>query len=60
MCQEEPISTRIARLAWGRIEVEGCPPFKDAKIFPAEHESGIGAKLGHAMCRAFSPQTFKN
>jgi hypothetical protein len=34
MCQEEPISPRIARLAWGRIDVEGYPPFKDAKIFP--------------------------
>jgi hypothetical protein len=34
VCQEEPISPRIARLAWGRIEVEGYPPFKDAKIFP--------------------------
>jgi hypothetical protein len=25
---------RIARLAWGQIEVDGHPPFKDAKIFP--------------------------
>lgn len=25
---------RIARLAWGRIEVEGYPAFKDVKVFP--------------------------
>lgn len=24
----------IARLSWGRIEVDGYPVFKDAKIFP--------------------------
>jgi hypothetical protein len=27
-------SPRIVRLAWGRIEVEGYGPFKDAKVFP--------------------------
>jgi hypothetical protein len=25
---------RIAHLSWGRIEVDGYPPFKDAKLFP--------------------------
>jgi len=25
---------RIVRLAWGRIEVEGFPAFRDAKVFP--------------------------
>jgi hypothetical protein len=30
----EPHSPRIARLSWGHIEVDGHPPFKDAKIFP--------------------------
>jgi hypothetical protein len=34
MNQIEPCSPRIARLSWGHIEVEGHPPFKDAKIFP--------------------------
>jgi hypothetical protein len=29
-----PNSPRIARLSWGCIEVEGYPPFKDAKVFP--------------------------
>ncbi len=27
-------SPRIERLLWGRVEVEGHPPFKDAKLFP--------------------------
>jgi len=27
-------SPRIRGLSWGQIEVEGYPPFKDAKIFP--------------------------
>ena len=34
MRQTEPISPRISHLSWGHIEVEGHPPFKDAKIFP--------------------------
>ncbi len=27
-------SPRISHVAWGRLEVEGYPPFKDAKVFP--------------------------
>jgi hypothetical protein len=34
MSQVEGNSPRIVRLAWGRVEVEGYPPFKDAKVFP--------------------------
>jgi hypothetical protein len=34
MGQAEPISPRISHLSWGHIEVEGYPPFKDAKVFP--------------------------
>jgi hypothetical protein len=34
MRQAKPDSPRISRLSWGRIEVEGHLPFKDAKIFP--------------------------
>lgn len=30
----EPNSPRITGLSWGRIEVEGYPPFRDAKVFP--------------------------
>jgi len=44
--QAKPDSPRILLLSWGRIEVEGHPPFKDAKIFPGGarewdwHETG--------------------
>jgi hypothetical protein len=34
MRQVEPNSPRISHLSWGRIEIEGYPPFKDVKIFP--------------------------
>ena len=34
MRQAKPDSPRISHLSWGRIEVEGHLPFKDAKIFP--------------------------
>ena len=34
MSRTDPQSPRISRLSWGQIEVEGHPPFKDAKIFP--------------------------
>ena len=34
MRQVEANSPRISHLSWGRIEVEGYPPFKDVKIFP--------------------------
>jgi hypothetical protein len=27
-------SPRISHLSWGRLEVAGYPPFKDAKIYP--------------------------
>jgi hypothetical protein len=27
-------SPRITHVVWGRLEVEGWPPFKDAKLFP--------------------------
>ena len=34
MTQTTPNSPRISHLSWGHIEVEGHPPFKDAKVFP--------------------------
>ena len=34
MRSPDPKSPRILELGWGRIEVDGYPPFKDAKIFP--------------------------
>ena len=35
MSHVESNSPRISHLSWGHIEVEGHPPFKDAKVFPA-------------------------
>jgi hypothetical protein len=34
MSRAELKSPRIAALSWGQIEVEGYPPFRDAKVFP--------------------------
>lgn len=34
MTPAPPPSPRIAHLSWGRLEVEGYPPFKDAKVWP--------------------------
>ena len=34
MSTEEIKSPRIDRLSWGRVDVEGYPPFRDAKVFP--------------------------
>jgi hypothetical protein len=34
MSRAELNSPRIAGLSWGQIEVEGYPPFRDAKVFP--------------------------
>ncbi len=34
MMPTTPRSPRIAHLSWGRLEVEGYPPFKDAKVYP--------------------------
>jgi hypothetical protein len=34
MTRTTPNSPRISHLSWGRIVVEGHPPFKDAKVFP--------------------------
>jgi len=34
MMAAAPDSPRIAHISWGRLEVDGYPVFKDAKIFP--------------------------
>jgi hypothetical protein len=34
MKKAELKSPRITRLSWGHLEVEGHPPFRDAKVFP--------------------------
>ena len=32
--EQKACSPRIARLSWGRLEIEGHGSFKDAKLFP--------------------------
>jgi hypothetical protein len=39
-------SPRISHLSWGHIEVEGHPPFKDAKIFPGGAREGDWRETG--------------
>ena len=34
MMQTTARSPYISRVSWGRLEVEGHPPFKDAKVYP--------------------------
>lgn len=34
MQQANPISPRITHLSWGKIEIDGYPQFKDAKVYP--------------------------
>ncbi len=34
MMATAPGTPRIAHISWGRLEVEGYSPFKDAKVFP--------------------------
>jgi hypothetical protein len=46
MRQAEHNSPRISRLSWGHIEVEGHPPFKDAKIFPGGAREWDGRETG--------------
>jgi hypothetical protein len=58
MRQAKPDSPRISLLSWGRIEVEGHPPFKDAKIFPGGAREWDWRET--VMFLAFSPPTFKN
>jgi hypothetical protein len=53
MTEEQTHSPRITHLAWGRLEVEGYPRFKDAKLYPGgarawdwretgtDHQAGI-------------------
>ncbi len=34
MTAAQTVSPRIAHLSWGRLVVEGYPPFKDVKVYP--------------------------
>ena len=60
MRQAKPDSPRISLLSWGRIEVEGHPPFKDAKIFPGGAREWDWRETGTRLFPEFSPPTFKN
>jgi hypothetical protein len=55
-----PKSPRISHLKWGQIEVEGYPPFKDAKIFPGGAREWKWRETARAMHPAFSRPTFSS
>lgn len=46
MTPSRPASPRIAHLSWGRLEVEGFPPFKDAKVYPGGARAWDWAETG--------------
>jgi len=46
MSHVESNSPRISHLSWGHIEVEGYPPFKDAKVFPGGAREGDWRETG--------------
>ena len=46
-------SPRIVHLSWGRLEVEGYPTFKDAKLYP-------GARPGRGTCPASNLLTWRS
>ncbi|MCH7664253.1 MAG: Mth938-like domain-containing protein [Chloroflexi bacterium] len=44
--KSETKSPRITHLSWGRLEVEGYPTFKDAKLFPGGARAWDWAETG--------------
>jgi hypothetical protein len=48
-------SPRIARLSWGRLEVEGHGPFKDAKLFPGGAEEWDWGETGTSHTLGIQP-----
>jgi hypothetical protein len=46
MTASEASSPRITHVSWGRLEVEGHPPFKDAKIYPGGARKWDWAETG--------------
>ena len=48
-------SPRIARLSWGRLEVEGHGHFKDAKLFPGGAEEWDWAETGTSHTPGIQP-----
>jgi hypothetical protein len=48
-------SPRITRLSWGRLEVEGRPAFKDAKLFPGGAREWDWSETGTAHVPGIQP-----
>ena len=48
-------SARITRLSWGRLEVEGRPAFKDAKLFPGGAREWDWSETGTAHVPGIQP-----
>ena len=48
-------SPRIARLAWGRIDVEGAGSFRDAKLFPGGARAWDWRETGTAHVPGIQP-----
>jgi hypothetical protein len=49
------VSPRIAHLSWGRLEVEGRPVFKDAKLFPGGAREWDWSETGTAHVPGIQP-----
>ncbi|SRR6266542_1872142 len=48
-------SPRITHLSWGRLEVEGRPAFKDAKLFPGGAREWDWSETGTAHVPGIQP-----
>jgi hypothetical protein len=48
-------SPRITQLSWGRLEVEGRPAFKDAKLFPGGAREWDWSETGTAHVPGIQP-----
>ncbi|MFQ5773758.1 MAG: Mth938-like domain-containing protein [Kiloniellaceae bacterium] len=55
MAGEPEPSPRIARLSWGRLEVEGKGVFKDAKLFPGGAREWDWRETGTAHVPGIQP-----
>ncbi len=53
--QHSTRSPRITHLSWGRLEVEGRPAFKDAKLFPGGAREWDWSETGTAHVPGIQP-----
>ncbi len=53
--QRSTRSPRITHLSWGRLEVEGRPAFKDAKLFPGGAREWDWSETGTAHVPGIQP-----